>query len=113
MFFHYSQNNSGGGYDTDRDRGIYSTVIIEADSSLEADEKAESIGLYFDGRGDCPCCGNRWSPVFEDGTEEPESYGRALIECDDPWQDEGRSDHAFIHYADGRVVWARIETRKP
>lgn len=47
MFYTYAQNNSYGVFDVDGNVKHY--VIIEADSAKEADEKAESIGLYFDG----------------------------------------------------------------
>ncbi len=37
-------------------------------------------GLYFDGEGDCPCCGSRWSSQWSDenGTEEPTIYYQAI-----------------------------------
>ena len=41
-------------------------VLIEADSSDEANVIAETKGIYFDGVNsgeDCPCCGDRWLPV--------------------------------------------------
>lgn len=77
MFYTYRQNNSGGSFKTTKK--IKHFVIIEADSAKEANEKAEHIGIYFDGvekELDCPCCGDRWHKVIEeDGTEKPEIYG--------------------------------------
>lgn len=74
-FFYYSQNNSGGIFDEDLGYG----VIIEADNAKKANQKAEDIGLYFDGCRDgldCPCCGDRWYECSEgDETETPEIYG--------------------------------------
>ncbi len=61
MFYHYSQNNSGGRFVYCPDRGISHHVIIEAVSDRAANIIAEDIGLYFDGEGDCTCCGDRWS----------------------------------------------------
>ncbi len=63
MFYHFSQNNSGGSFTFDAKRGITHHVIIEAKDDAHANERAESIGLYFDGCDDgpdCPCCGDRW-----------------------------------------------------
>lgn len=44
MFYHYSQNNSGGIFDFDRENGITHHVVIEAESASLADRRAESIG---------------------------------------------------------------------
>ena len=49
MFYHYSQNNSGGSFDFDQEEGITHHVVIEAESAYLADRRAESIGLYFGG----------------------------------------------------------------
>lgn len=77
MFYTYRQNNSGGSFKITKK--IKHFVIIEADSAKEANEKAEHIGIYFDGVEkdiDCSCCGDRWNKVLEeDGTEKPEIYG--------------------------------------
>ena len=73
-FYYYDQNNSGGSFDKDFGYGI----IIEAETAEKADEKAEEIGLYFDGCEDgldCPCCGDRWSRAIERfGYDEPSMY---------------------------------------
>lgn len=56
-YYTYSQNNSGGDF-----TGPAHYVIVEADSPRIADAIAEDkLGLYFDGAGDCDCCGPRWS----------------------------------------------------
>ena len=109
MFFHFHQNNSGGVFDLDKENGIAVNVIIEAENSKEANRKASDIGLYFDGCQigiDCPCCGDRWSEVWEDeGEEVPLVYGTPPQE----YVDEGRSlwgkkgENVAVHYADGRL----------
>ncbi len=82
MFYHYSQNNSGGNFD------YY----------------PEGIGLYFDGSGDCPCCGYRWSEMWDEseGKEVPTVYGVPVEEYDPrdgiKWID---GYETFVHYADG------------
>ena len=110
-FYHFSQNNSGGGFDYDPERGITHHVVIEADSAEEANRKAVYIGLYFNGCDDgidCSCCGDRWSEQWlNDGTEEPTIYGEP-IETWDPengafglrWID---GYEAFVHYKDGTI----------
>ena len=107
-FFHYSQNNSGGSFRTDAARGIAHHVIIEAESSATADDRAEKIGLYFDGCAkdiDCPCCGDRWSRQWSDSdaTDEPRVYNRTpeAAAADSIW---GLDPEVSVHYADGRVV---------
>ncbi|QOI66938.1 hypothetical protein SEA_GARDENSTATE_26 [Microbacterium phage GardenState] len=107
MSFHtFDQNNSGGSFDVDPERGIASVVIIEADSAEEANARAEDIGLYFDDSYDidCDCCGTRWSAAWGDGDDVPTVYG---VERS-PGDSGGRgwrwtSPEGFIHYADGRI----------
>ena len=112
MFFHYSQNNSGGSFDFDEKEGITHHVIIEADSDVEADKIAEEIGLYWNGvcSGlDCSCCGDRWSPASDWGGTEgdavPMVYGQVLgeDEIDFKWMKDGYE--ACVHYLDGRKEW--------
>lgn len=105
-FYEYRQNNSGGGFDYDESAGITVHVIIEADSADEANRKAESIGLYFDGEGDCPCCGDRWYEVSDrDADDVPSIYGTPLEQHEFPYGKWMRSGYeVFTHYADGRVI---------
>ena len=81
MFYTFSQNNSGGGFVVNDNVAEY--VIIEADSCEEADDKAEEIGIYFNGCDDgqdCSCCGDRWysQSVFSEATKKPEIYGEPV-----------------------------------
>ncbi len=72
MFYSYRQNNSGGSFIIDKDVTLF--VIIEADSNGEADNKAEEVGLYFDGCDDgrdCSCCGDRWYKPYGKGDKSP------------------------------------------
>lgn len=81
MFYTYIQNNSGGYFKITKKIKHY--VIIEADSAKEANEKAEHIGIYFEGvkkDRDCPCCGDRWHKVLEKGgTKKPKIYGDNVL----------------------------------
>lgn len=102
MFYTFSQNNSGGSFTFNAEAGISHYVIIEADDLAEAMGKAEEIGLYFDGAGDCPCCGNRWYEPWE-VSEKPEIYGEPVTEdwkCN-KWM--GDNPEAFIHYKNGKI----------
>jgi hypothetical protein len=96
MFYTYSQNNSGGGFDVTEDLGEY--VIIEAESADRANERAVELGIYFDGVEaglDCECCGDRWSTPYDEGSEKPEIYGQ-------PAEQALRTRRTLvIHYADG------------
>lgn len=78
LFFCFAQNNSGGYYKRDAKAGISEYVIVEARSEVHAIERAEEIGIYFDGVADghdCDCCGDRWSRPYDDGTPTPTIYG--------------------------------------
>lgn len=96
-FWTFNQNNSGGYFiKTDK---IDCHVIIEAINEDDALERATNIGLYFDGWGDCECCGHRWSYPYDDGTEFPEKYGNKLEAC------EVKTD-TIIHWFDGSYSYA-------
>jgi hypothetical protein len=102
-YYTFNQNNSGGGFDHDPRTGVGVYVIIQAQSEEDAIERAERIGLYFDGRGDCPCCGNRWgSPYPLDGTDEPRIYGELFAPCEGDEEPYLRYElPSYIHRADG------------
>ncbi|HEU4967272.1 MAG TPA: hypothetical protein VFT53_07450 [Candidatus Saccharimonadales bacterium] len=75
----YHQNNSGGRFTNDPDRGIGYEVIVEAENYVQANERAEAIGLYFDGSGDCSCCGRRWDRQDSFADEPNRSYGYDVL----------------------------------
>lgn len=81
-FYEFSQNNSGGSFECNE--SLTHRVLIEAQDSDEANRIAESLGMYWDGveEGmDCPCCGNRWSPVSSgDEIVFPYRYGRFTLD---------------------------------
>lgn len=115
-FFTYSQNNSGGSFKIDEFSGITKFVIIESYSAADANLKAESIGLYFDGDGDCACCGDRWSSQWDDsdGHPTPMIYGEDAEAYVTPfkWMPPGKE--IVIHRLDGSVKWHGVfeKTRK-
>ena len=116
-FYHFRQNNSYGRFDYDGERGISVNVVVEADSPEDANDRAKRIGLYFSGRGDCECCGNRWYEQYsrsnneEEVTEFPVVYG-VKVKPGAPypsktdrwpkWLGEGQFE-GFIHYKNGKV----------
>lgn len=99
MFFLYLQNNSGGGFDRTDD--LDAMVFVEALTPEEADKKAQTLGIYFDGvrKGlDCECCGDRWDCAGE-GEDQPLIWGDAVQA--DP------AGTAIVHYADSRKIRVR------
>lgn len=109
-WFTFDQNNSGGNFVYDEQAGISTKVLIEAHSAAEANRIAQQIGLYFDGDGDCSCCGDRWYSKWTDdeGDEEPLIYGVPAAQYrgdkyTGKWQDEGEFEH-FTHHLDGTIV---------
>ncbi len=104
-FFHFSQNNSGGRFTIDAKQGIGVHVIIEAKNIGAANNRAQQIGLYFNGCDDgmdCSCCGDRWYPCCDKGSSYPQIYGKNVS--------SGINlvnysfGNSFIHYADGKIV---------
>lgn len=72
-FYHFYQNNSGGS----RTAGMPGYLFVEAESAEEADDRAESVGVYFDGCEndiDCDCCGDRWHRSYEFSAEPVGAY---------------------------------------
>ena len=93
MFYTFIQNNSGGFW-----IGPH-FVCVECDSLEEANQIAQSHGVYFDGvknGKDCGCCGSRWERArwVDYLTEEPTYYGSPLKE---------EKDYKIV-YKDGRIV---------
>lgn len=117
-YFHFKQNNSGGGFDFDEATGITHHVVIEASSADEADDRAESIGLYFDGVDsgrDCECCGDRWSRAWrDDGSPEPMVYSHKANNYKGPfgggWMPLGKE--IAVHHLDDRVEWFGVVTER-
>jgi hypothetical protein len=105
MFFTFSQNNSGGGFDFDETAGISEYVIVEAATAEEANERAESIGLYFDGEGDCECCGDRWYGASDySASDVPSIHDEPVESATVSFKWMGDDPEAFVHYSDGRVT---------
>ena len=111
MFYHYNQNNSGGSFD--EDDKVCRHVIIEAAGPVSADLKAEEIGIYFNGCDtgqDCPCCGDRWSTAWGEGTEEPMLYGGMPIQDYEYATSFSGAGEVYcrIYYADGLIAEHRV-----
>lgn len=104
MFYTFTQNNSGGSFILDEEDGITHNVIVEANSKKQAISIAEGIGLYFDGEGDCECCGTRWSDYSPEEAESPSVYGVHPAKSSSyKWMDEGKE--TVVHFLDGRKEW--------
>lgn len=109
MFYTYTQNNSGGGFDFDEHSGLTHHVIIEAQGPEEADFHALDMGIYFDGVNadlDCMCCGDRWYPAHGKGDEVPniyESTPEEYVKSGYNWMAPGRE--VCIHYSNGTKEW--------
>lgn len=96
-FFEFDQNNSGGVFDRDDEAGIGPRVWIEALDANHANQRAETIGLYFDGcedGRDCECCGDRWYAASGSGQDAP----KISRQWDFNW-----GDTVYVHHLDGRI----------
>lgn len=107
MFVTYLQNNSGGFWHYDEAAGIGLVVIVEAPTAEAANERAESIGLYFDGchtGRDCWCCGARWDRAREtECREEPMVSDIPVEEFDFEGYLYPYRWECFLHRLDGSV----------
>lgn len=107
MFFHFSQNTSGGNLDINEK--VAHHVIIEAFGAHDANLRAESIGIYFDGVDggwDCPSFGDRWHDVCGRGDAEPLIYGEPPEQYVDTFARKGEP-FCHVYYLDGRKVTYR------
>ena len=106
-WYHFRQNNSGGFFYTDDERGIGPHVWIEALSPEDANGRAENLGIYFDGveRGnDCECCGDRWDPASSyRSSESPTIYDSFLGAF--YWHDT-----IYIHDMNGKIHRIKKDT---
>jgi hypothetical protein len=113
MYFHYSQNNSGGSFDFDEKAGITHHVVVYGKDAKEANRKAEDIGLYWDGcynDMDCSCCGDRWYPCDDsEGTKTPTVYGESVSKHTNisAWMKEGKE--IAVHYKNGKIKWFGVK----
>lgn len=102
-FFHFNQNNSGGHFTIDDERGLGPSVWVEAVDAAHANSRAESIGIYFngcEGGSDCECCGDRWSPAWrEEGSKEVEKHDYSFS-----WHDT-----IYVHLIDGTIQRLKAE----
>jgi len=103
-FYNYRQNNSGGSFELND--SVSYNVIIEANSGAEADERAEEIGMYFNGCEndmDCPCCGDRWySAQGEEGDATPLLFKKPAEEHFECWAKLG-DVYCYVYYLNGEV----------
>lgn len=105
-FYTFHQNNSGGHFVIDKDKGLTEVVIIEAHDYNHANSLAKDYGIYFDGvrKGyDCECCGDRWNDVWDedDGYDFPSVYGKDCSEYDS----FVKESPICIHYLNGTKEW--------
>lgn len=111
-FYCYQQNNSGGSFRYDKN--LSCSVIVEADNADKANSKAEDIGIYFNGvnkKRDCKCCGDRWSPAYEDDKrfqpcvyDTPVFVNETRIEEQSLFLRKG-TYKAIVHYIDGTIAY--------
>lgn len=114
MWYTFHQNNTGGEFVSCDQSGIGSDVIIEANSPEHANSRAEEIGIYFDGCDsgiDCPCCGDRWSPAWDnDGKTDPMLFEKkAMPESDNLKEYSWFGESAYVHPLSGKFYQAYVQ----
>lgn len=63
-WYRFDQNNSGGFF-----KGPAMVVYVEAQSAREANQRAQTVGVYFNGSADCSCCGSRWKELWREDND--------------------------------------------
>ena len=115
MFYEFNQNNSGGHFTRSRNLDHY--VIVEANDLSDAIDRANGIGIYFNGVAewmDCSCCGDRWyEPYRDEGKDEPSHYDSPLTLANSSTTKNPREHTVVIHYLDGRVIYTTTECGNP
>lgn len=89
-FYTWTQNNSHGYFAPPAH-----VVSIQAPDAATAEKRALAAGLYFDGAGDCPTCGDRWHSRPSEIADTPQLYGAPVSGCGKPWlviYDDGREE---------------------
>lgn len=97
----FTQNNSGGSFDFDEKSGITHYVFIEAKDYKDANERAQNIGIYFNGCDeglDCECCGDRWYELYNE-SEFNKVDNLYKYTCCTKWMEKGKE--ACFHKLDG------------
>ncbi len=96
-FWTIGQNNSGGIFDHDAEKGIGYKICVEAYTKDEAEYQLACIINSYEASYDCPCCGDRWSIFLwkNEGTAVPEAYEKPLT--------GGWGLPSYVHYLDGRI----------
>lgn len=100
-FYIFTQNNSGGRFIADSK--LCHHLVIEAESEKEAIQRAEELGVYFDGVEndiDCECCGDRWDePSVLDPQKNDVKQKMQSLVSEYKWT----SPEVRVFYADGNV----------
>ncbi len=77
-FYEFRQNNSGGSFDVDDN--VCKWMFVEASNSEQANDIAQTLGVYFNGCQDgmdCDCCGDRWNEADEQDAIDLKEYGKS------------------------------------
>lgn len=110
-YYDFSQNNSGGRWKVDENYG--QNTIIAARNVKEANQRAEEVGIYFDGCNagmDCKCCGDRWSSQWEESKDlEPCVYGEPIEKYIGKYY--STRDKVVVHHADGTRETFKVEAK--
>ena len=103
-FYTYTQNKTGGIYSYNDKLAKH--VIIEADDAYTANNTASELGIYFDGNGDCTCCGKRWDEynITNAGTFYPEIETQQIDYTYKPEFTETNILTVIVYFKDGRTL---------
>lgn len=98
----FIQNNSGGYFMKDAEKGIGVYVIIEGVNLAHINERADAI--FEDFSDYCSCCGERWQSAWEsDLYDFPDIWGKLIHLMPENKMMSYNEQGAFIHYMDGTI----------
>lgn len=98
--YSFWQNNSGGTFD-----GPAHIVLVQAKTAEKANERLlKFTDAYFDGCSagiDCPCCGDRWTPVYGEPAFE------SVKEAVGHYEKFSNADTILLVLKKGELLWLK------
>lgn len=104
VFVNFTQNNSGGYFIIDEEKGIGHYIVVEGINLENIKRRFEEITEDFSEY--CSCCGERWCSyiVDEDLTPNPTIYGKDAKRYVEEYGDGFLKEcFVFVHYIDGSI----------
>lgn len=103
VFAHFTQNNSGGYFLINEEKGIGHHIIVEGLDINDVRRRVEEITEDFS--ENCSCCGERWDTLIwqDELTSSPNIYMKPIQEYLNETNLYIKDIYVFVHYIDGTI----------